>query len=179
LGFPDEIDFSDSTDATVQKVNRIYATSLMFVLTNYPWRFVLKRVSITASQTDAGDTSKYKYNYVLPVQALAIRTLYTDANYSCPIKEFESTPKVINTDASTVYVWYISQIDEEDFPQYFIDYFKYKLALDLCFNLTGDTDLIQLLQAKETAQLISSKNIDSKQNKVRTIRSSPFTQIRS
>lgn len=177
MGFPDEIDFTDSANLTVQKVNRIYPTTLSFVLSNYPWRFILKRVELT-TRTTATDTSKYKYNYVLPVNILAVRKAYFDANYSSPIREFESTPKAFNTDAITVFLWYSSSVDETEFPQYFVDYFKYKLAFDLCFNLTGDTALLQALGIMEQKMLTSSRNVDAKQVGARTIRSSPFTNIR-
>lgn len=177
LGFPDEIDFSDSTNATVKKVDRIYNTCLLFVLSNYPWRFIYKRVQLT-SKTDATDINKFKYNYTVPGNMLVTRNIYYDAGYSSPIRDFESNPNYINTDATTVYLWYSAIVDETEFPQYFIDYFKYKLALDLCFNLTGDTDLLKLLAVQELKMLLTSKNIDAKQVQTRTIRNSPFTAIR-
>lgn len=177
IGFPDEIDFTDLTNETVKKVNRIYTTSLFYVLSNYPWRFILKRVQLT-TRTDATNTEKYKYNYVTPANMLTIRSLFYDENYNNAIKEYESYPSYINTDANTVYLWYSSIVDEDRFPQYFIDYFKYKLALDLCFNLTGDTDLLQVLKAQSDQMLISAKNIDAKQNMTRTIKASPYISIR-
>jgi hypothetical protein len=177
LGFVDEIDFTDTTNPLVEKVNRIYSTSLLFVLSNYPWRFILKRAELT-TRTDATDTNKYKYNYGTPVNFLVLRKAYTDANYTNPIREFEAFSTYINTDSTTCYIWYSSIVDEENLPQYFVDYFKYKLALDLCFNLTGDTDLIQLLGQQEQQMLISAKNIDAKQVQTRVVKNTPFINIR-
>lgn len=177
LGEPDEIDFSDETQPIVQKVNRIYETTLLYVLSNYPWRFIMKREELT-NRTDADNTYKYRYNYVLPATMLSMRKIYYDEYYNSPIREFESNPRILNTDAQRVFLWYSAVVDETDFPQYFVDYFKYKLALDLCFNLTGDTDLIQLLAQQEQRMLISAKNIDAKQVQTRTVKSSPFVNIR-
>ncbi len=177
LGFPDEIDFSDSTIEVVQKVDRIYSTSLLFVLSNYPWRFILKRIELD-DRTDATDSNKYRYNFTTPVGMLTIRTIYSDANYNNPVREYETYPNYINTDSPTCFIWYSGIVDEEEFPKYFVDYFKYKLAVDLCFNLTGDNQLLANLVKMEQAMLISAKNIDAKQNKTRIVRSSPFTQIR-
>jgi hypothetical protein len=177
LGFVDEIDFTDLTNETVKKVNRIYSTTLLYVLSNYPWRFILKRAELT-DRSNATDSNKYQYNYVTPVNMLTIRTLYYDADYSSPIKEYETYPKFINTDATRAFIWYSSIVDEDEFPTYFVDYFKYKLAVDLCFNLTGDNNLLGNLFKMEQAMLISAKNIDAKQNKTRIIRSSPFLAIR-
>lgn len=177
LGFVDEIDFTDLTNETVKKVNRIYSTSLLFVLSNYPWRFILQREELT-TRTTATDANKYRYNFATPTSMLTVRTLYSDSNYSNPIREYETYPKYINTDSSTVFIWYSSIVDEEEFPMYFVDYFKYKLAVDLCFNLTGDNQLLGNLVKMEQAMLITSKNIDAKQNKTRIVRASPFTNIR-
>lgn len=177
LGFVDEIDFADTTLPIVEKVNRIYSTTLLGVISNYPWRFALKRTELT-SRSDATDAFKYKYNYALPANLLAIRTPYSDANYMCAIREYETTPKNLNTDERKAYLWYISIVEEEAFPQYFVDYFKYKLALELCFNLTGDSELLQLLSSQEQRALITAKNIDAKQNETRTVKASPYTAIR-
>lgn len=178
LGFVDVLDFTSTTDATVAKVNRIYPTTLQWVLANYPWRFCLKRVQLT-SRTDATSGNyKFKYLYTLPSDILAIRTLYHDSGYRSPIAEYDSHPGYVNTDASTVYLWYTALVDEGMFPRYFIDYFKLKLALDLCFLLTGDTELMKLLAVQEEKSLLLTKNIDAKQNQVRSIRSSPYTAIR-
>ena len=177
LGFVDEIDFTDTTNETVKKVNRIYPTVYNFVLSNYPWRFVIKRKQLT-TRSEATDEYKYKYSYSLPANLLAIKNIFSDNNYSSPIREYESGVNYVNTGSSTVYLSYISQIDEVDFPQYFIDYFKYKLAMELCFNLTGDTKLLEILAMKEQRGLLTSKNIDARQNMTRTIRTSPFASIR-
>ena len=141
----------------------------------------MKRTELT-NRTVATSSSKYKYNYAFPAQLLAVKGAYHDEGYSNKVRLFESSPKFLNTDATnsdeSLFLWYISVIDEDEFPQYFIDYFKYKLALDLCFNLTGDTDLLQMLAQQEQKMLLTAKNIDAKQVQTRTIQASPFTAIR-
>ena len=114
LGFVDEIDFTDLTNETVKKVNRIYSTSLLFVLSNYPWRFILKREELT-TRTTATDANKYRYNFTTPTSMITVRTLYSDSNYSNPIREYETYPKYINTDSSQVFIWYSGVVDEEEF----------------------------------------------------------------
>jgi hypothetical protein len=176
LGFTEEVDFDDLSSKTVELVNMVYNSSLMYTLSSYPWRFILRRVKL--EERDTADTGKYKYRYYLPYNLLAIRTVYGDTRYSRVITEYDSHPKYIDANAEKVYIWYSAVVDEELFPPYFVDYFKYKLALDLCFTLTGDTDLMQILKAQHDQMLLSAKNIDAKQNEVRRIRSSPFLAIR-
>jgi len=177
LGFPDEIDFTDLTNPTVEKVNRVYATVLLAELSNYPWIFILKREELT-SRSDATDVNKYKYNFVLPANMLTVRKGYYDQDYLSPIREYEANLKNFNTDAQKVYLWYYSLVDEEEFPQYFINYFKYRLAFELCFNLTGDTELENKLAELSRFFLKKAKNIDAKQLPGKTVLSSPFTNIR-
>jgi len=175
LGFPDDIDFTDLTNSIVEKVNKVYPTVLAYVLSNYPWRFVIKRTELT-DQSEATDSFKYKYNYVLPAQILALQNVYYDSGYCSAMREYESSLTYINTDATKIYISYKSAVDESALPKYFIDYFKYRLAMELCFNFTGDTQLLQILAAQEQKMLIKARNTDAMQSPPRTIRSSPFTQ---
>ena len=261
LGFVDEIDFTSLTDTTVKKVNRIYDTCLLSVLSSYRWRFATKRVSIGSSisypftvlstatdtisvgtgltfvdgntvtitslgdieglsvsityyvvsssdgtcklsltsggsavditvggsgslvyyiggATEAGNTWKFKYLYELPSDMLTFSTAFTDEYYNCAIRQFETNQEYLNTDDTTAYLMYVSNVAETVFPQYFINYFKYRLAMDLCFNLTGDTDLLKILAMQTEQARIQAKNTDARQNPTRTIKYSPFTNVR-
>lgn len=177
LGFVDEIDFTDLDNPTVEKVNRVYSTTLLDTLSNYPWRFIVKRQELT-DRSDADDTQKYKYNYTLPATLLAIKNPFYDNNYSRVIKEYESSPTSLNTNATTCFISYMGIIDETDLPKYFVNFFKYRLARVLCFNLTGDMELMNMLVQQEQVFLRSAKNTDAKQNQARRVKSSPFTDIR-
>jgi hypothetical protein len=126
--------------------------------------------------------SPYKYLYPAPSDTLVLINSYTDRqnNSFVPLFEYDNLGLHTNSTSSNKSVWivYTADIDEEEFPVYFVDYFKYKLALDLCFNLTGDTDLLKVLFAQEKAMLITSRNIDAKQVRVKRIQSSPFIAVR-
>ena len=114
----------------------------------------------------------------MPANFLVSRKGYYDAGYCNPITQFETTPGYFNADAITVYLWYGALVDETEFPQYFIEYFKYKLALELSFNFTGDSQLLTYLAEQEKRQNIKARNTDAKQIESRTIKASPFTAIR-
>jgi len=133
---------------------------------------------VYALRKDADNTYKFKYNYTLPTDMLSYNASYTDENYNCVIREFETNQTYLNCDEIKVYVMYTALVAETAFPQYFINYLQYKLALDLCFNLTGDTDLMKVLYEQASQAKIIAKNTDSRQNPARTIISSPFTQVR-
>ena len=178
LGFVDEVDFAVTTNPTVKKVNRIYDTCLTNALTSHRWRFAIKRDNLTATKADATEDWKYKYLYTLPTDMLSYNASYTDEYYNCVIRNFETNQTYLNCDETTAYVMYTALVEETAFPQYFINYFQYKLALDLCFNLTGDTELMKILAEQATQASIRAKNTDSRQNPARTISASPFTRVR-
>ena len=263
IGFVNEVDFTDLTNETVKKVNRIYDTSRDFVLSNYYWRFVMKRailenpvqetdtftadagtefitcatynpfnglkVRLTTTGTlpaglalntdyytvastgltaqlsttkggsevditDAGTgthtitfrdltESPYKYLFSVPTDVLVLRKGFVDQQECTPIRNYEFTntgffTNDIQNSDNTVRFWYSADLVETEWPVYFVDYFKYKLALDLCFNLTGNTSREKILFDISEKMLLSSKNIDAKQVKSRTVKSSPFTDIR-
>lgn len=127
--------------------------------------------------------SPYKYLFFVPSDILALRHAFTDKENMDSIRDYELlntgffTDRLKNQD-NTNRLWYSADLTETEWPQYFVDYFKYKLALDLCFNLTGDTKREETLFQISEKMLLSSKNIDAKQVKSRTVKSSPFTQIR-
>jgi len=127
-------------------------------------------------------TSPFKYVYPVPSDFLVLRAIYQTRIDSTNIKRFELDNAGVHTDRTnpdnTIWLWYVADVPEEDYPVYFVDYFKYKLALDLCFNLTGDTNLLQLLKGQSDLMLISAKNVDAKQNPTRTIKSTPYLSIR-
>jgi hypothetical protein len=126
--------------------------------------------------------SPYKYMYYIPSDTLVMRTAYTDKYAKAVIQDYELTINGLFTDYqstnNSIWFWYIQNTTESLFPVYFINYFKYKLALDLCFSLTGDNELMQTLALKEATALKSARNVDAKQVKTRVIKNSPFIQIR-
>ena len=258
LGFPDEIDFT-GTDAVVDKVNRVYATCLLGILSSYRWRFATRRMNLLTARTGtftavastdiitatigvsdghtcvltttetlpaglalattyyivsasgydaklsltsggaaiditgagtgvhtitytpqvlAGDSDKYKYNYTLPADMLTFNNAYYDSEYSNTIRDYETSQTDFNSDSTTAFIAYGALVDETKFPQYFINYLKYKLASDMCFNLTGDSDLLKYLSLESEKCFIRAKNVDARQNQSRTIKASPFVVIR-
>jgi hypothetical protein len=114
----------------------------------------------------------------MPDDMLTYNASYTDNGYNSVIRNFETNQSFLNCDETKAYIMYTALVEETEFPQYFINYFKYKLAMDLCFNLTGDTNLLQVLAEQVKMNFIRAKNIDSRQNPARTIKASPFTNIR-
>ena len=127
----------------------------------------------------ADDTYKFNNLFTLPSDMLTFNNAFHDSSYYSAIRQFETNQTYLNTDETEAYLAYNALVAETEFPQYFINYYRYKLAMDLCFNLTGDTDLLKVLAMQANDAFIRAKRIDARQSPTRTVKSSPFTQIRN
>jgi len=176
LGFEDALDFTSTTGKPVIRINFIYEQIIRQVLSRYLWGFALVRADLTGKATLTDQ--RYKYSYDLPDDFVYLRNQYSSVKGFSVISDYEFMDGLFYTNAESVFLDYTARVDEELFPDYFIEYLKYKLAFDLCFNLTGDTDLLQVLSEREKFEYINATNIDGRQRKVKRLRSSPFIDVR-
>jgi len=180
LGFINEVDFNVATNKTVILVNRVYDLARETSLQRYSWGFARKVLS-SSSPTTLTD-EKYRYRHDLPTDFLGYRHSFVNKGLTSAIKDYEvkasDTDAGIYVNSESIWLEYTYDIDDENLPQYYVNYFKYRLALDMCFNLTGDPNLESKLTTLEATQYIKAKNIEAKQKRTKRIVSSPFVDIR-
>ncbi|GBR72790.1 hypothetical protein NO1_0263 [Candidatus Termititenax aidoneus] len=201
LGFSEEVDFfNDDPDYQyrdiIRKVNDFYDNSLQSEFSGrYVWNFIMRRDRCVFRQNKTA--GKFKYRYILRYDSdpesptyqqgifnfLALRELYSDPEYRCPITDFETIGMYVDTDADELYVWYMAKIEETLFPEYFVKYFRLRLASDMCMLLTGDPELkaqleMEIGNARNPGEYAAAKNIDARQNPVRRLDAGPFIGIR-
>lgn len=131
-------DFAD-TSAGAEAVNAIWNSLLEAELSKHSYNFAIKRTKI--SQLSDTPLFGYSYQYQLPPDCL--RLLTVDANL-----EYRVESGVILTDASTVYIKYISKnTDPATWSASFVDLFVTKLKAELAYPLTADVALMKFHQA--------------------------------
>ncbi len=177
LGRTDKPDFITSTEPDVQKINFLYPQVMYHTLQRYRWGFARKYIQLEKSTIEGG---KYKNNFTLPSDFLYLRGCYSDSKYRSSIRErdLNVVDNVINTDNETCYIEYTRYVEEMKLPMYFVEYIKIKLAFDACMDITGDTDLLQILDKKEQFEWINATNIDARQQKVREVDTGVFIDVR-
>lgn len=177
LGFEDDIDFTSTTDKAAIRMNAFYEQVLTATLSRYRWGFAKSQDLMTSP--DALTNNKYKYSYTLPSDFLTLRNQYSTPTSRVTVSDHDLRPEGFYTNQATqVYIEYTARVVEASFPAYFIEYLKYKLAMDLCFNLTGDTDLLQILSSQEQMQWLNATNIDAKQRRTKKVSANPFVAVR-
>ena len=177
LGRTDKPNFVTSTEPDVQKINFLYPQIMYHTLQRYRWGFARKYIQLTKSSVEGG---KYKNNFTLPADFLYLRGCYSDSNYRASIRErdLNVVDNVINTDSETCFIEYTRYVDETKLPMYFIEYIKVKLAFDACMDVTGDTELLQVLDNRERFEWINATNIDARQQRVKEVDTGVFIDVR-
>ena len=178
LGRTDKPNFVTSTEPDVQKINFLYPQIMYHTLQRYRWGFARKYAQLTKSTTVTG--GKYRNNFTLPDDFLYLRGCYSDNRYRASIRErdLNVVDSVINTDSETCYIEYTRYVNEVKLPMYFVEYIKVKLAFDACMDITGDTDLLQILDKREQFEWINATNIDARQQRVKEVDTGVFVNVR-
>lgn len=177
LGRTDKPNFVTSTEPDVQKINFLYPQIMYHTLQRYRWGFARQYAELTKSNLTGG---RYKNNFTLPSDFIYLRGCYSDNKYRASIRERELNvvDNVINTDSETCFIEYTRYVDETKLPMYFIEYIKVKLAFDACMDVTGDTELLQVLDRREQFEYINATNIDARQQRVKEVDTGVFIDVR-
>jgi hypothetical protein len=181
LGFEGDVDFTSSTDIAVQKMDDQYENTIENAFQRYRWGFARDFYNLTEYSTlSSSERYSYLYGiYYFPSNFLFLRNVYANPKSHVPLAEYDILPEgLYSNNDNGVYIEYTKRVDEANWPAYFIEFIKNRLALDLCYDLTGDPDLIALLTEREARSYIMATNIDSRERKPKRIRSSPFVDVR-
>jgi hypothetical protein len=177
LGFEENLDFTSTTDEAVLKINATYDVILNSALQAYKfsWSMPTVKLDFPVETTD----SKYTYKYSLPCDFLRYITSYSDKYRNSPIIDYEMyCDELYCNQATEIYLTYVQVAEPSTFPDYFVSYLRLKGAATLCFDITGDVKLLEILEAKSDREWILARNIDGVQKRSRQIRSQPYIQVR-
>lgn len=175
LGYEERPDFLTADDNAVRMINNQYEHIYSLALQGFEWSFSEKFTEVTTRGEDFD--GRWKYNYALPEDVLYISGRYTSPKGGV-ISDYDWIGSSFYTNSETLFIKYTSKVCEEQLPAYFVDYLKYKLAKTICFNATGDTNLLQKLTNDEYSAYSIAKNTDIKQRPVRILSTAPFVNVR-
>jgi hypothetical protein len=178
LGFSEALDFTSTTDEAVLKINASYELIKNQTLQRYKWGFAETTVMID-TPTPLTD-NKYTNRYELPSDFLYFINAYSDVNRVSAIGDYDPPLKGYFdcTVEDEIYLTYTADVDVSLYPDYFVEYIKLKLSFDLCFDITGDIQLLDVLNKREQFEWRNASNIDSRQKRTRRIKSAPYISVR-
>lgn len=176
LGRTERPDFVGSDDNDVRIINNQYDYILSLALENYSWSFAnyKQEVEDPEEQTEG----KYKYKYTLPEDCLFVRQRFTSDNYTSVLYDYEQVDDELYCNSPQLYISYTKKVAEKNLPSYFVDYLKYLLASRLCQLVTGDGNLLQILEQRKEQAFSNARNVDIRQKPVKSLNVTALTDIR-
>lgn len=152
------------TDKFTSLFNANYNIVRKAAISAHPWTFTIKRASLTSVDLGATPTWGFTYAYVLPGDYLTLWEIQDERINNDMDFKVEAGNLLINE--SSVNIKYIS--DEEDvtiFHPVFDEYLALSMAIKLCYSMTQNSGLKQLLLAEKIDLESSSRFIDSVQSR--------------
>ncbi|MDR1418574.1 MAG: hypothetical protein LBI80_05435 [Endomicrobium sp.] len=159
-------------------IETLYEQVLTKALTNYNWGFAKRFAKLEQLTQETGNG--YLAVYELPKENfLKLNEVYLQPRIM-PVRDYERIGGLIYCDVlKTIFITYLGRPSEDEMSQQFKEYFKYELALECCYNYTGDDgQLQQLLITKMRDKFNTAINIESTQNKAYSFKYAPYVDIR-
>lgn len=167
-------DINKLDEETKESLNVNYEDIIIKSLSKYRWRFARRTEEIEGEEIE---NNKYKYQSNLPSNFICLINIFTDIKETNINNDYNLTDKIY-TNIKKNYVKYIKRLTTSKLPIYFVEYLIYELASEWCYNLTGDSDLLQLLETKKKEKFEIACNIDSRQGQPYVPLYNPFNDIR-
>jgi len=126
------IESLDEENESARELNAIYDYVLKELLTEHPWNFATKRVALVQLE----ETPAFEYTYVYTLPDDCMRVLETEDQ-----TEYQIENGKLLSDEATVNIRYISyETDPEKYTHNFIATFALRLACEMCYPLTGNSN---------------------------------------
>ena len=163
---------------TKESINILYESCVIKALTKYRWGFSRRVDKLEGEELNNNDNNnKYKYSFILPNNFLTLINIYNDKQETNINNDYNLIDKLY-TNNKTIYIKYIKRINTYLFPSTFTEYLIYELASELCYNLTGDYNLLQILEQKKREKYEIATNIDARQRRPYVPLYNPFSEVR-
>ena len=126
------------------------------ILRGHPWNFAQKRAELALTT----DTPSFEYGFAFQLPSDCLKVIKTDDQYDV----FKIEGKTLLTNNSSCSILYTSRVeDTTHFDSLFIEAFAAKLGGKLCYNLSDNNTLVQLMEARYKSTLRQAKSMDGQE----------------
>ena len=142
----------ESKEAVI--LNRIYNLTRQRLLRAHFWNFAVKKVEL--AQLITAPAFEYAYAYQLPADCLRVVRLYQ------PNSDWKIVGRELHTNDSSVFLEYVADITDEGlWDSVFVDLMILKLAIDMCYAITGSTEMLGALRSEYSQVMREAKQFDA------------------
>lgn len=129
---------SESAASVDQFYENVYRASLR----EFRWNCAIVRKALSSDST--APIFEYDYRYRIPTDPLCLRVLSLNDKRM----QFEVEQEFILTNESDLKIKYIGRVSEGRLDDQAAKYIYYRLASEICFDLTGDNRRVEFLIAQ-------------------------------
>ena len=156
----------DGTDRQSVVCSNMYEDTKKSLLYYTFWNFATQKVQLAKLDETIADSS-YDYVYSLQGDTVRVKGIFdSNGNNS---SDFSVEKSRIYSNMDPMYVEYIQEKDESDFPPFFVEVLIAKLAYEICEAVTGVGTLQDRLQQDYQRKLQVAKTVDGQENPPRSI----------
>lgn len=165
----DEINsFSDNT-FEAKLASSVYTETKETLLQYYPWRFSLKQTDLGGALA-ASPEFKWDYQYQLPSDCLRLVQLQGESDY-------ELYNRQIYTNVKPCKIVYQRNLNESEFPSYFIRALNFHLAKIFAMSLQEDINKMQIFDRAADKETARARQLDAQQQPNQKIPDIAFTAL--
>jgi len=158
--------------------NAFFGDSRDHILRSHPWNFAITRASL--SKLTAKPSYGFAYMYSLPNNPYCLRVLEMEyPDYVFKIENDATNGRVLLTDEDSARILYVARITNPSlYDSMFVDLLTAKLAVDLCYAVTGSTALQAQMDKAYQQKLSEARSIDGQEGFIDDLVSNTFTDFR-
>lgn len=177
----------DENSKPARIVNQRYASVRNTVFRAHPWNCLIRRTEL-AQETDT-PTFGYAYQYALPTNPYCLRVLeFSNGTLSYPQDNMFSNTggpvfviegRKLLTDEGTAKIKYVAEItDPQEYDANLIEALAARLAMEICYAITGSTSMIQMTASLYDEKLKEARFVDGTEGAPQKLEASEFIEAR-
>lgn len=165
------------SDTTISAAlcNQLYNVKRRELLRSHPWKFALKRQTLSASTVDP--VWGLTYAYPLPSDCLRVLDV-EDNDVEWRVEQHESALAVI-TDNASCKILFIQDVENTSlFDANFDEALALSIAMDLAIPLTAQNSLMDSLERRFRAVLAQARSFSAQQGSVQSVQAEQWLVAR-
>lgn len=177
----------DENSKVGRLVNQRYEAVRDSVFRAHPWNCLIRRIEL--AQDSTAPAYGYTYQYTLPTDPYCLRVLeFSNGAMTYPFDNMRSNnnrePFIIEgrkllTDEGTAKIKYVARItDPQEYDASLIEALAARLAMELCYAVTGSASMIQVTAGMYEAKLKEARFIDATEGAPQRVEASDFIEAR-
>lgn len=169
-------DLDDGSDVA-DIISNTYTPFKLDILANYEWTFTQKQAKL--NKIVKTPVLRYTSVFQLPSDFLRIKNVYADSSGSITLDDYSIKSDGLYCSEDEIFVEYSANVDEEEFPAYFGEYFSYAFATKINMPITESDNKQSLLNSVLPDKMQRAKTSDAMQESNEFIQNFSIIDVRN